>query len=43
MSTIVIAFFGLLLLGFPIAFIMLGVCMFACLAVLNINPTAVIQ
>jgi C4-dicarboxylate transporter DctM subunit len=43
MSTIVVVFFGLLLLGFPIAFVMLAVCMFACLAILNINPTAVIQ
>lgn len=43
MTLIVAAFFGLLLLGFPIAFIMLAICMFACLAILNINPTAVIQ
>jgi len=43
MTSIVIAFFALLLLGFPIAFIMLAICQFACLAILNINPTAVIQ
>ena len=43
MGTIVIAFFGLLLLGFPIAFVMLAICIFACLAIISVNPTAVIQ
>lgn len=43
MSLFVTIFMILLLLGFPIAFVMLATCIFACLAIMGVNPTAVIQ